>query len=273
MTAPFQNITRVLDDLETKGILYQAVPVIEMKLLEMVLSQRLSIAEAQSFVDYAQSRYQINVRLDPRILPKPDTKVLSVNVLEHESGKRIKIYEMTHVAPLSFYDKCQCAWARDAKEGYEIHIEGVRGAPSYLQQAYCGMAKMLGKGWGTQPKPRVSWVNYDLALSEMPWHSRMFIKTFSPLMNMVVDQLASASEDKKKAFREKGRKALLTSNDSEQSFGQRLLGVLLGNNRRNHYAIKHALATANDVSLVWGAAHAKGMIKLLEKQGYSLLGN
>lgn len=39
---------------------------------------------------------------------------------------------------------------------------------------------------------------------------------------------------------------------------------------RNKYAIAEATKIEGDVSLVWGKAHAEGMIKLLQDQGFKL---
>jgi hypothetical protein len=42
--------------------------------------------------------------------------------------------------------------------------------------------------------------------------------------------------------------------------------------KRNRYAIHHALKEQKPLTLVWGAAHLSGMGKILERAGYSLVG-
>lgn len=267
----FRNLTAVLDQSEARGDIHTAKPVLDEALSRLIRNEKLPYDRANAFADFARERYGLNIELDADLVPEPDTMEMVVHVLKNSDGKYVKIYEMQHIAPASFYDLCQVSWARDVDNGYALHLEGVAGTNDLgLDRVYKDLAEMIGNGWETQEKPAVSYERHDMDFAQMPWYSRLMLRAYVGISKFFLRKLQASPQAKEK-IRESARKD--SSGPYKASSLSRFINLALATSKRNRYAIDQALATPRSVALIWGAAHANGMIKLLEKQGYALLGS
>ena len=268
----FRNLTEVLDEGERTGDLYTAVPVLKESLSRMVRTKKLSYERVTTFTDFARERYGLNIELDADVVPKPDTMPMVVHVLKNAENKYVKIYEMQHIAPASFYDLCQNSWARDVRNDYLLHVEGVSGTEELgLDRVYKELAELIGRGWEAQEKPNVSYERHDMNFNQIPWYSRLTLKTYVTITRFFLRKLRESSPQTREKIHESAKKS--SSEPYRVTGYARFINLALATTKRNRYAIEQVLATDRNVALIWGAAHAQGMIKLLQKQGYSLLGS
>lgn len=177
--------------------------------------------------------------------------------------KTVKIYEMVHIAPQEFYDMRDKQFSEDVDNGYALQIEGMqigeRARP--LHDSYRKIAKKIG--YVMQSKPKISFTVSDVHLHNLSFIEKeklfFMIKIVSALfsfadrnvsdvkMREVIDSLIEEPIPKSKL-------SFLTDE------------LLL--NKRNKIAVKAAINTPGNISMVWGKAHAEGLIHLFKVNGF-----
>lgn len=204
-------------------------------------------------------------------------------LVQEHTGKIIKIHEMSHVAPASFYEKKNREIKEDYDAGMEIHQEGVNMKRSAqkprrtpLGDSYKKVAELLGMT--AQAAPAVPHKVNDISDQTMSRAEKVQMKAFLGVAETLSDKLARAIEnqqDREKIIEKVQITVLMQHFDmmAGKGFPNTVLFKLfdaLVLNRRNEHAAAAALSTPKDVSLVWGKAHAPGLIDLFERSGYVL---
>lgn len=183
------------------------------------------------------------------------------------SGHLIKIYEMVHIAPESFFAKRLKQWEEDVAAGFVLHHEGVVGVPADvpLKEGYLQVAEALG--WKMQKLPPLPFRNVDVTWEETPQATKLFIKGVSKMVLWLGEKLlADVKEGQEKYADELREKILKNELETKGLLGFALSTFLL--QRRNALAVAAALEENSHVSMIWGAAHAEGMGATFLKQGY-----
>lgn len=183
------------------------------------------------------------------------------------SGHLIKIYEMVHIAPESFFAKRLKQWEDDVAAGFVLHHEGVAGVPADvpLREGYLKIAEALG--WKAQEKPPLPFKNADVTWEEMPRATQLFMKGVSKAVLWVGEKLLEDVKDGEgKHVEDLREKVLKKELETKGLLGFALRSFLL--HRRNALAVTAALAENSNVSMIWGAAHAEGMGAIFLKEGY-----
>lgn len=172
--------------------------------------------------------------------------------------KSIRVYEMVHIGPSEFYEKRQAAWERDYRRGWDIHCEGMRGAPFSLQDVYAKIAHHLG--FVSQPKPNVPHKVHDLTYQDFGILSRLKVRGLYYVLNLFGKLICMGDP---KTMKDQFMKTMESGDGPDDRFRFLL-------DKRNKHAVQAALATPRNVSMIWGAMHAPGIITLLLAEGYHL---
>lgn len=196
-----------------------------------------------------------------------------VHTLRHtDSHQLVVIHEMVHIAPKEFYDWKNEQFLQEYNNGFALHHEGVK-APELkdLGLAYQQIASMLN--WATQEKPTVPFHNHDITWEEMNWAEKQVMKTLAKTLKFLSTTLTASKEkqptDSVKKSLEDIKESIVEGDIKNSHAPSVFKSFLIG--KRNKIAMKHVVASAVPVSLIWGKAHAPDFIQQLEKRGYKLL--
>jgi hypothetical protein len=210
-----------------------------------------------------------------------------------KTGHSITLIGVIHLAHPSFWKNTERKMISAARDGV-VHYEAVRKDDSgktipahiaerieklkTLSAASTIGAKLTGLMFqkdGIDYTGNTSWKNVDLTVVEVAesLDSDTLKKTAEELENLTKDITQEQQRMLGKAFlfmfrhfalinRAVGIKKLLNPSMLDK--------VIL--EKRNRYAMHYALKEKKPLTLVWGAAHLSGMGKILERAGYSLVG-
>ena len=194
-----------------------------------------------------------------------------VSILRHPTSHHtIKFYEMVHIAPQSFYDFRNEELKKDIADGFVVHHEGVKNVPEMdgnLMEGYQMIAQALG--WEAQKKPDYPFKQVDIAWEEMSFIPRQIVLKLSGFTHWLGKKLMEAREEEDLKLIDEIKASLLAGEGKKPTFASKLIGSFLLT-KRNKIAIEGALSASDNVSLVWGAAHAPGIIKGFSEAGYEL---
>lgn len=217
------------------------------------------------------------------------TQNLQVHTLRQQStGKVIKIHEMIHVAPESFYAKKSEEIADDYADGMVIHQEGVKLREQVTQEfgsGYKKLAEQLGMKHQSLPTvPHqirdVSWENlstFELYKMKAVAHvAALGIGLITTRIENAPDQESRehlVNEVKDTLLRTLSAAANTVDIEKGTTNHKGLIGLMSGLliHKRNDVAAASALSTPEDVSMVWGKAHAPGLIDTFIRSGYTLV--
>lgn len=194
-----------------------------------------------------------------------DVKMFKYHTLTNGS-KTIKICGVRHVAPQEEFDALALSVGHDYSHlRHSIHLEGVKMPDKYakgLTKMYSNLADIIGQK--LQPKPSVPYTVYDATYGDLPLSSKLTLRVLLSVVSAVGTLMDNPKH--RDSLREGFQKAMETpTNPKMPKIFQK---VLLDD--RNKIAVKHALKDPKNVTLIWGMAHAPGIIELLEKEGYTL---
>lgn len=193
----------------------------------------------------------------------------------NQNNKTIKIHEMIHIAPKEFFEKKQRDFDNDLAYGFVLHHEGIQNVPKKdndlsLMESYRKIAQALK--FTVQEKPTQNVEYYDISWNDMNIAERTLIRSIEKIVKFAAKQLEK-NVTKHNELAEELRHSILTMKNNLDNNNTSLLQKAFSGfivTKRNKIAVEHALSESKDVSLIWGAAHAPGIIQLLKKSGYAL---
>lgn len=194
-----------------------------------------------------------------------------------DGRKRIHLYEVTHVGEGSFYKRLSQNLSDDFDAGFTIHQEGVvmpKNLSAKMRKAYTRIANCLGASM--QERPKVDHKIVDLTHKDMPRKAKRQFKWFLRLISLsswVLLFLFQIKPNEIKKMQTNLRDPVSDEDDKKfnqllNEFAPELQKFLLDD--RNAHAVLEAVNEDSDVSMVWGRAHAPGMITLLAQHGFTL---
>lgn len=245
-------------------------------------TRSLSPAEAKEYLRKAERKQRLEN------YEELFTKHLKVHTLVNgRTGKVIKIHEMIHIAPESFYEQKNEEISRDHKKGMVIHQEGVRLQEQVNQEfgsGYKKLAELLGMTHQSRPVvphqiKDVSWEN--LSPFELK-KFRVVAKVAALGIGLITSRIENAPEESRADVVDAVKDSFLSVLSSRANTvgpekgttkHKGLVGLVSGMliDKRNDVAAAEALSTPESVSLVWGKAHAPGLIDTFIRSGYTLV--
>lgn len=192
-----------------------------------------------------------------------------------DGRRKIHLYEVSHVGEGAFYNRLNQNLSDDFDSGFTIHQEGVdmpKHLSAKMRKAYTRIANCLDASM--QERPKVNHKIVDLTHKDMPRKAKRQFKWLLRLLTLgswAMVFLAQVEPDEIKKLQ-----SMLRNPDNEEKkfnqsmgeFAPELLKFMIDD--RNNHAVLEAINEDTDVSMVWGKAHAPGMITLLAQHGFTL---
>lgn len=192
-----------------------------------------------------------------------------------DGRKRIHLYEVTHVGEGSFYKRLYQNLSDDFASGFIIHQEGVvmpKHLSAKMRKAYTRIANCLEASM--QERPKVDHKIVDLTHKDMPRKAKRQFKWLLRLLSLaswalfLLSQVDPSETKKMKTKLENPVEDDKKFNQLMSEVAPELLKFMMDD--RNTHAVLEAVNEDSDVSMVWGKAHAKGMITLFAQNGFTL---
>lgn len=192
-----------------------------------------------------------------------------------DGRKRIHLYEVSHVGEGSFYKRLSQNLSDDFASGFTIHQEGVvmpKHLSAKMRKSYTRIANCLEASM--QERPKVDHKIVDLTHKDMPRKAKRQFKWLLRLLSLTSWALFLLSQVEPSEIK-KMKTKLENPIEDDKKFNQlmsevapELLKFMMDD--RNTHAVLEAVNEDSDVSMVWGKAHAKGMITLFAQNGFTL---
>lgn len=197
-----------------------------------------------------------------------------------DGHKRIHLYEVSHVGEGSFYKRLYQNLSDDFDSGFTIHQEGVdmpKHLSAKMRKAYTRIANCLEASM--QERPKVAHKIVDLTHKDMPRKAKRQFKWLLRLLTLgswALLILSQAEPNEIKKMQAKLRNPVPDEDDRQfnklmREFAPELRKFMVDD--RNDHAVLEAINEDTDVSMVWGKAHAPGMITLFAQHGFTLEGS
>lgn len=191
--------------------------------------------------------------------------------------KRIHLYEVSHVGEGAFYKRLYQNLSDDFDSGFTIHQEGVdmpKHLSAKMRKAYTRIANCLEASM--QERPKVAHKIVDLTHKDMPRKAKRQFKwllRFLTLGSWALLFLSQVEPAEIKKMQTKLRNPVPDEDDKQfnklmREFAPELRKFMVDD--RNGHAVLEAINEDTDVSMVWGKAHAPGMITLFAQHGFTL---
>lgn len=174
-----------------------------------------------------------------------------------ESGKRVRLYGVTHVAPAEVYESLNTRLAEDHSKGFKIHCEGVQGGDlSGLSKMYRALAK--SQGWVKQERPTVEHEVHDANWGQLSLKTRSFLRAVAnPLSHLLGSILEMAHR----------QGVPVTISGQDDGAPRPVMNLLAG--VREEIAVEAAMREPGDIAMVWGYAHVSSFLERFEEKGFS----
>lgn len=249
----------------------------------------------------AKEQYTDESLLDDEAFAQRVIELCKVHTLVQEnSGKVIKIYEMGHIGPKELYDKTNAELKKDYDAGMEIHLEGIdwykgdfveeEEIPNLIDYdaekrvIMSSSSVLFAKRIGAviQNYPDVPYKTHDASYDQIGSLEMGFLKS-AVQMDQVKENFKSNIKNIKRdllfekrktplELKVRGRRQLLSliEPDGREEIPRFFWYQKNIIDRRNEIAAAFALSTTKSVSLSWGKRHAAGLIRIFENSGYTL---
>lgn len=208
-------------------------------------------------------------------------KMRTVQLAHPETGHRIEIVGVTHVAVQEYWDSIKRLLRAKEAAGYVVHLEGLL---EPTREPNEDEAKKLGYLDG------ILTLSTKLAYHLNLVHQKASSHTTNSMKRIDMDRLTLVNEMDAEKLEVVGE---IVSRESASRNNPRLMLWVLRNigwlsnlinsvpafnildtaviiDRRNEFATSHAMQEKQNVVLLWGAAHIPGMVSILKASGYRL---
>lgn len=185
----------------------------------------------------------------------------------HNGKRRIRIHQMVHLGPESYYNRKRRFFLRERMQGFQHYTEGMKNMPKGKgpNRAYQGVADLLGvmvqpMDWGF-PTLRV-----DVDYNEVNAWEKFQYRLMSKVIRMSMKLISKASPEKVWENMEQVLRDAVESDEPKKS----LFNAKIISENRERLVVEAVLASNEDCSLVWGGAHKHAFMKAFETAGFVL---
>lgn len=198
---------------------------------------------------------------------------MSFTVTDFTRGDRtIRLYGVSHVSTAENYLALYASLREDKDKGFVIHHEGVQAPPrraAHLKAFYAAMARTLNLDLQL-PADRTWMENHDIKWHVMSLAERAGIATMFTLARtlgvLTFKALAHSPQESKDQVREALLSLPTSGRTTPDNFFTRRFDPLM--RKREKIAGGAAMNAGTSVSMVWGAAHVRGLADLFTLRGW-----